>query len=71
MKNEEMEELVDIGKNLIQKELISSILMFRKDLRRPGSRGRGGHWLSSRRCLVMRLNIRYVGWRALIMPKCQ
>ena len=71
MKNEEMEELGDIGKNSILKELISLILMFRKDLRRLGSRGRGGHLLLSRKCLVMRLNIRYVGRRALNMLKCQ
>jgi len=67
MKNGEMEELGDIGKNLILKELISLILMFRKDLRKRGSRGRGGHWLLNRKCLMMRLNIRYVCRRALIM----
>jgi len=60
MKNKTMAEWADIGRNLIQKELISLILMFRKDLRKLGSRGNGGHWLRNRKCLVMRLNIRYV-----------
>lgn len=57
-----MEESVDIGKNLIPKALISLILMFPRDLRRLGLRGRERLWLLNLKCLVMRLNIRYVDW---------